>query len=227
MRRRLARTLIAGFVATAASAFAASQVFDTYLVQLAGADLSGLDANERLALWINAYNAWTIRLINDEGRPGSIRDINKTLGFLSTGGAWRIRFAQVGGGVWTLDEIEREVIRVRFEEPRIHFALVCAAVGCPPLRAEAYTGAEFDRQLDEQARAWLLRSPTKNRGVVEERRVYLSRIFDWYEEDFGGGREELGRYLTPWFDGAEADFLRSGGFRLECTDYDWALNRKR
>ncbi len=208
-------------------AFAASEEFDRYLERLARADLTELDADERLALWINAYNAWTIRLINDEGRPESIKDINKTLGFLSTGGAWRMRFARVADEEWTLDEIEHEIIRVRFDEPRIHFALVCAAIGCPPLRAEAYTGEALDQQLDGQARAFLRRSPEKNRVVVEDRRVYLSQIFDWYEEDFGDGREDLGRYLARWFDGAEADLLRSGDFRVEYTDYDWDLNGTR
>jgi len=206
------------------AAFDADPSFDAYLGRLASADLSALDAEERLALWINAYNAWTIELINREGRPESIKDINKTLGFLSTGGAWRVRFAEVAGDTWTLDEIEHEIIRERFDEPRIHFALVCAAIGCPPLRAEAYTGAELDAQLDEQARVFLREAPEKNRVDVADERVYLSPIFDWYEDDFGDGREALGRYIAQWFDGAEAELLRSGDFDIDYTDYDWSLN---
>ena len=209
-------------------AFEADPSFDRYLEGLADADLSTLDADERLALWINAYNAWTIRLINDEDRPESIKDINKTLGFLSTGGAWRVRFADVAGGTWTLDEIEHEVIRERFDEPRIHFALVCAAIGCPPLRAEAYTGARLDAQLDDQARRFLLDTPEKNRVDVEDGTLYLSPIFDWYEDDFGGSDEAVGRYIAQFLPaGPERDLLESGDFDVEHTDYDWSLNDQR
>ncbi len=205
--------------------FEADPSFERYLQQLAEADLSVLDTDERLALWINAYNAWTIRLINDEDRPESIKDINKTLGFLSTGGAWRVRFADVAGETWTLDEIEHEVIRVRFDEPRIHFALVCAAIGCPPLRAEAYTGARLDEQLDEQARRFLLDAPEKNRVDIEDGTLYLSPIFDWYEDDFGGSDEAVGRYVARFLPvGPERDLLDSGDFDVEHTDYDWRLN---
>ena len=209
------------------AAFEDEPAFDEYLSRLASADVEALDADARLALWINAYNAWTIELINREDRPESIKDINKTLGFIPTGGAWRVRFAEVAGETWTLDEIEHEVIRERFDEPRIHFALVCAAIGCPPLRAGAYTGGQLDRQLDEQARAFLLDSPGKNRVDAESARVHLSPIFDWYEEDFGDGREDLGRYLAQWFEGDEAELLRSGDFRVDYTDYDWSLNIRR
>lgn len=205
-------------------AFAESEAFDAYLERLATADLEALDESERLALWINAYNAWTIRLINDEGRPESIRDIDRTLGLFSTGGAWRVRFAEVAGETWTLDEIEHEIIRVRFDEPRIHFALVCAALGCPPLRREAYTGAALDRQLDDQARRFLREAPSKNRVDADRRIAHLSRIFDWYEEDFGEDEAALGRYLARWYEGAQADVLRSGDFEIEYTDYDWSLN---
>ncbi len=209
------------------AAFAASRDFDRYLESLAGADLSLLNEQERLALWINAYNAWTIRLINREGETESIRNINKTFGFISSGGAWKVRLARVASETWTLDEIEHEIIRERFTEPRIHFALVCAAIGCPPLRQEAFTGAALETQLDDQARRFLVATPEKNRVDVSEGRVYLSPIFDWFEDDFGGSRASVGQFVARWYPrGPSRTLLESGSFRIEYTEYDWSLNRQ-
>ncbi|MEX2473306.1 MAG: DUF547 domain-containing protein [Gemmatimonadota bacterium] len=206
-------------------AFASSAELETYLESLAKADIALLPVPERLALWINAYNAYTIELINRHDERESIRNINKALGFIRGKGPWKERFANVGGYEYTLDEIEHDVIRPRFEEPRIHFALVCAAVGCPQLRNEAYTAERLDEQLDEQARDFLLDHPDKNRVDVEARTVYLSPIFDWYREDFPEGREELGRYLASYLpEGAARDMLESGDFDVEFTHYDWSLN---
>jgi hypothetical protein len=206
-------------------AFGRSQEFQEYLASLARAPVERLPDAERLALWINAYNAYTIELINRHEERSSIRNINRALGFIRGKGPWKERMAEVGGETWTLDEIEHEIIRPEFGEPRIHFALVCAALGCPPLRDEAYTGEALERQLEDQARVFLAESPDKNRVDVESGRVYLSPIFDWYREDFPAGNEGLGAYLAPYFPGAAENALLSGGrFRVVLTDYDWSLN---
>lgn len=129
--------------------------------------------------------------------------------------------APVAGEVYILDEIEHEIIRPHYQEPRIHFALVCAALGCPALRAEAYTGARLDEQLDEQAHFFLMESPEKNRVDVDKRRVHLSPIFDWYEEDFGEDEAELGRYIARFFPaGPQRELLLGGDFEIKHTDYD-------
>ena len=206
-------------------AFAASDDFAAYLTSLAEVDMAPLPQAERLALWINAYNAYTIELINRNGERESIRNINKALGFIKAKGPWKERFAEVGGHTYTLDEIEHEVIRPRFGEPRIHFALVCAAMGCPPLRQEAYTGRKLDEQLDDQARAFLQEHTDKNRIDVAARTVHLSRIFDWYRKDFPEGRDAFGRYLARFIpDGPGRSLLESGDFQVAFTDYDWSLN---
>lgn len=205
-------------------AFASSSTFDAYLDQLARTDPQRLARADQLALWINAYNAYTIALINRHGERRSIRNINRTLGLIRGKGPWAERMAVVGGREYTLDEIEHEIIRPQFAEPRIHFALVCAAIGCPPLRQEAYTGGRLNEQLDDQARRFLRGSPDKNRVDVAARVVTLSRIFDWYGSDFGASPAEIGRYLSRYFDGAERELLRSGEFRLRFSDYDWSLN---
>lgn len=206
-------------------AFDRSPEFRAYKAALAGAEIAALPPAERLALWINAYNAYTIDLINKHDERSSIRNINRTLGFLKGKGPWSEPIARVGGTTYTLDQIEHEIIRQRFREPRIHFALVCAAVGCPPLRREAYDGARLDAQLDEQARTFLLRSPGKNRVDRERRIAYLSPIFRWFPEDFGADTRELLAYLAAFFPaGPERELLERGDLRIAYTDYDWTLN---
>ncbi|MFN2567708.1 MAG: DUF547 domain-containing protein, partial [Gemmatimonadaceae bacterium] len=158
-------------------AFARAPEFRQYLDALARTDPERLPPAEQLALWVNAYNAYTIHLVNAHGERESIRNINRSLGLLRLKGPWKERLARVGGCVYTLDEVENAIIRKRFREPRIHFALVRAARGCPPLRSEAYRGERLDAQLEDQARRFLLESPEKNRVDVASRTVYVSPIF--------------------------------------------------
>lgn len=209
-------------------AFAASPEFRRYLAGLAAFDPSALPRAEQLAFWIDAYNAYTIQLVVAHRERASIRNINKTLGILKLYGPWKEKLAVVGGHAYGLDEIEQDIIRPRFQEPRIHFALVCAAMGCPPLRSEAYVGDRLDAQLDDQARTFLLHSPAKNRVDVATRTVYLSPIFVEFRDyirDFGGSRAAVGRYLARYFPaGPERDLLGSGRFRVVTTPYDWTLN---
>lgn len=208
-------------------AFAAAPEFITYLESLARADLDSLPGAERLALWINAYNAYTIQLIVTHDERSSIRNINKTLWLFSGSGPWNERLADVGGRNLTLDEIEHEIIREEFDEPRVHFALVCAALGCPPLRQEAYVGARLDAQLDDQALRFLTGQSDKNRVDLQKGKVYLSPILDWYRDDFPDGDAGLGAFLAEYFAVPEIrDFLRAGNFDVEHTRYDWGLNAK-
>lgn len=208
-------------------AFARAPEFARYLETLARTTPTSLSRNEQLALWINAYNAYTIQLINVHNERESIKNINRAFGFLKAGGPWREPLAAVGGTNYTLDEIEHERIRPVFNEPRVHFALVCAAVSCPPLRNEAYVGARLDAQLDDQGVQFLRHSPAKNRVDVATGTVYLSRIFDWYGKDFAsstpGVLSALARYLPA---GAEQTLLAGGRARVKWTAYDWALNRQ-
>src|SRR5262245_22275723 len=204
-------------------AFKADPSFARYLDRLARADLAGLPDPERLAFWINAYNAYTIQLINAHGERRSIRNIGKAMGIGK--GPWQQPTVHAAGQVYTLDHVEHEIIRKQFHEPRIHFALVCGALGCPPLRREAYTGGELARQLDDQARAFLLRAPGKNRVDAAARTASLSPVFNWYQEDFGGTKAAVGRYVASYFpEGPEKALLLTGAFELRYTDYDWSLN---
>jgi hypothetical protein len=209
-------------------AFRDAPGFTRYLATLASTDPNSLPRAEQLAFWINAYNAYTIVQINAHGERQSIKNINKSFGFVKAGGAWTEPMATVNGTRYTLDQIEHERIRPMFQEPRVHFALVCAALGCPPLRNEAYVADRLDAQLDEQASEFLLRSPAKNRVDVSSRTVHLSRIFDWYGDDFAPDARGLQRWLSRyWPAGAERSLLEAGTARVRWTDYDWSLNTQR
>jgi Protein of unknown function, DUF547 len=206
-------------------AFQAAPEFPRYLEALAKADPAALGDKERLAYWINVYNAYTIQLINAHKERESIRNINRTLG-IAAKGPWREKLVKAGGQVYHLDNVEHDIIRKQWKEPRIHFALVCAAMGCPALRSEAYTGAKLEVQLADQARSFLIETPAKNRIDVKAGTVYGSMIYvKYYREDFGSTDAAIGQYLAAFYTvGPEKQLLLSGKFKLVETDYDWTLN---
>jgi hypothetical protein len=188
---------------------------DWYLAEIAAADPSGLPPEEQIAFWINAYNAGVVAGILAGYSPES------TLG--------RARFFRwytfkVAGEERTLDSIEHEILRKRFSEPRIHFALVCAATSCPKLRREAYIGARLDQQLDDQGRQFV-NDPQRNRIDATHGQVRLSRIFQWFAEDFikasGSVAEFIARYLA---DPGQAEALRNAPDSIEYLEYDWTMN---
>ena len=182
---------------------------------------------EQLAFLINAYNAWTVKLILGEYPDlNSIRDLG---GFLRS--PWKRSFIPLLGQELSLDDIEHGLIRdaERYREPRIHFAVNCASIGCPALRAEAYTGAQLTQQLREQTEAFLA-DRTRNR--VSDGTLQLSRIFKWYGDDFARGWQGyerlegfLGDYASVLGLSAEQQaLLARGAIKIEFLDYDWSLN---
>jgi hypothetical protein len=211
-------------------AFKKAPTFPTYLDSLSKADITKLDPKELLAFWINTYNAYTIQLINSHSERESIRNFNKSMG-IAGHGPWREKLVKAGGGIYHLDDVEQDIIRKQYftkvgKEPRIHFALVCAAMGCPPLRSEAYTGPKLDAQLQDQARTFMLKSPAKNHIDLKTETLYGSEIFvKYYPEDFGQTPANITKYLAAFYpDGPEKQFLLSGKAKLEKTEYDWTLN---
>ena len=201
--------------------------FNDYLASLEHADVSKLSERERLAFWINAYNAYTIELINKYEERASIKNISEGIGFERTKGPWKEPIVKAAGKTYSLDEVENGIIRKQFREPRIHFALVCAAMSCPPLRSEAYTGAKLDAQLDSQARTFVLDEARGSRVDVKNAAVHASRIFDWYKDDFGGSDAAIAQYIAQYYPVSPAKQLLLGGhFKLEFLDYDWTLNSR-
>jgi len=198
----------------------ADSVLAPYLQRLAASRPSSLHRDARLALWINAYNAYTLKLIVDHYPVTSIRDID---GPADGGTPFQRPVGPVADTVRTLDEIEHEIIRRRFDAPRIHFALVCAAKSCPRLRREAYTGPRLDDQLDEQARRFL-RADRKNRVPAGDGHIALSKILKWYGSDFGPTTAAVQRALAPHFKGSVRDSLAQGAYEVRFLPYDWTLN---
>lgn len=216
-----------------------------YLEQLAATDPANLSVDEQLAFWLNAYNALTLKLIVDNYPTESIRRVTPVQvpgvtvmiperGFfgssvLPANDPFRIPVGYVGGQERTLNEIEHEIIRPQFvgtesyDEPRIHFALVCAAMSCPKLRGEAYTGQKLQAQLADQADTFL-HDRSKNAIPAEGGAIQVSKIFDWFQGDFGGSPEAVQQFIAPYFDGDTARQLANGAFTVEYTDYDWTLN---
>jgi hypothetical protein len=188
--------------------------FDQYLAALSKVDPYEIkDDTARLVFWINAYNAFTIKLINDHYPVQSIRDIVQ-----GEAGPWDIVWIDLGGKKYSLNHIEHEIIRKEHNEPRIHFALVCAAKSCPPLRSEAYVAGRLDRQLDDNARVFLF-NRTHNRFDESSGTLYLSEIFSWFGEDFVERYGSAQQYVLSVLGLAD---VRPA--EVKYIQYDWRLN---
>ncbi|MGB0717194.1 MAG: DUF547 domain-containing protein [Phycisphaerae bacterium] len=192
-------------------------LLDSYIQSLATVDLNAMSKPEQLATMINAYNAFTLRLILDHYPIQSIMNIPE-------GKRWKHERWRFAGKMWSLDALEHQGIRKQFKEPRIHFALVCAAVGCPKLRHEAYAGDRLEEQLEDQSR-YVHTHDTWFRYKAGAQTVYLTKLYEWYGSDFdhlGGPIAFASRYSK-----ALAETLKKGNPKIAWLDYDWALNDKR
>lgn len=182
-----------------------------YIAALEGADTAALTRKEQLALWFNLYNAATVKLIVDNPGIASIQDIKKP---------WDTVVATVKGRPLTLNEIEHGIIRPLAKDPRIHYAVNCASIGCPNLARKPFTGAELDAQLDAAAKAYV----NHTRGVsVTKGKVRLSKIYGWYRDDFGKDDAALFDHIRQYAEPALAASLK-GVNKAAGYDYDWALN---
>jgi len=172
---------------------------------------------ERLAYWINAYNAFTVKLILDHYPVKSIKDIGPKLAIPKVNSVWDIKFFHIGGVEMTLNQIEHDILRKDFNEPRIHFAIVCASFSCPVLFNEAFTAKRIEQQLETQAVAFI-NDPARNR--VSENKVELSAIFNWFKGDFTKNGTLL-EFIRRYAKGKVADKAK-----VSFLDYDWSLNGK-
>lgn len=208
------------------------EALSSYLTQLESVSRQQFDSwpkPEQLAFLINAYNAWTVELIL-RNYPGveSIRDLGSWLS-----SPWKQEFIPLLGATRSLDEIEHEMIRGSggYNEPRIHFAVNCASIGCPALLPEAFTGPALEQQLDRATRLFLA-DATRDRLRDDE--VQISKIFKWYREDFERpwrGATSLESFLGLY--SAELQLsetalnrLLAGDLEIEFLEYDWGLNDK-
>lgn len=208
----------------------------SYLEETSRVSRASFDAwetSDQLAFLINLYNAATVELILDNMASSDPIDSIRDIGSLFTS-AWELERVALFGKLVTLDAIEHDMIRGwgRYNEPRIHFAVNCAAIGCPALRAEAYTGTALEGQLEDATRDFL---SDRSRNYFDGRRLRLSSIFKWYREDFErgwGGSRALGEFVSRYSSelGLSIEHrneLARGDLGIRFLSYDWGLNQVR
>ena len=217
--------------AVAADRAGLRRVLDAYSA-VTRAEYDAMNRDQRLAFLINAYNAYTIELILTKYPDlKSIRDLGSLVQ-----SPWKRRFFRLLGEERHLDDVEHGLIRApgAFDEPRIHFVVNCASIGCPALRPEAITAERLEAQLEDSTRRFL-RDGTRNRFEPASGRLQVSKIFDWYRGDFekghrgSGSREQFfGRYADLLAtDPKDRERVRDGRAPIGFLDYDWALNDRR
>lgn len=197
---------------------------DEYLKSLASVPLKRFQSwtmDQQLAFLINLYNAQTLKLILEHFPVKSIKDIGS---FLRK--PWDLEVVDLFGNIISLNTVEHGMIRKHYSESRIHFALVCAARGCPELRTEAYQADKLNEQLAEQAQTFF-GDHEKNRIDLENKILYLSPIFKWYAEDFAKNSQSIASYVSHYFHGDIARRLQTEKFKIRYTEYDWSLNSQR
>ena len=186
-----------------------------HLLSQSPPDKSTWSEQEQLAYWINAYNAFTVKLIIDNYPVKSITDLHPTLYIPGINTVWHKEFFKIGGKEASLDEIEHQILRKQFNEPRIHFAINCASVSCPPLRNEAFTATKLDKQLEEQARQYI-NNPEHNK--ISPDKIRVSQIFNWFQGDFTKNGT-LVAYLNKY-----SNTRISPDAAIDYMKYDWSLN---
>ena len=190
-----------------------------YLDSLSQVPISQCRREEQLAFWINLYNALTVNTVLDHYPVDSIRDIDISPGLFSKG-PWKRKLFTVEGEAVSLDDIEHRILRPVWQDPRMHYVLNCAAVGCPQLNQEAFTADNAEALMEASARAYV-NSP---HGVsVNARGLTLSSIFRWYKDDFGDTEEALLAHIAQFADEPLAKVLASNP-RIRGYHYDWRLN---
>ncbi len=184
------------------------------LLSEAAPDPKKWSRDAQIAYWINAYNAFTVKLIADNYPVKSIKDLGGGLYKINT--TWDIKFINIGGQELDLNNIEHKILRKDFEEPRIHFAVNCASVSCPKLRTEAYTGPKLEEQLSDQTRDFLA-NKSKNE-FFSPNKAEVSKLFTWFSGDF-----KIGGSVIPFINQYAPIQLKEDA-ALDYKDYNWNLN---
>ena len=194
------------------------------VTSLARIPVSELNGDEQAAYWINLYNAVTLKTVLDHYPIASIQDIDLGGGGLFAGGPWSAPLVTVEGIALSLNDIEHRILRPIWRDARVHYAVNCAALGCPNLRPRAWRPQSLAGDLDAAA-ARFVNHPrgVSVRGADGEGQVVVSKIYDWFAEDFGGTEESVLAHLRQYARGETAKILTATD-RIGDTAYDWALN---
>ena len=197
------------------------QLLQSYLDTLSNnAPQTSWACNDKMAFWINAYNAFTIKLILEHYPVKSIKDIGPDIQIVRINTPWQIKFIPIDGRKWKLDDLENKILRRAFHDARIHFAIVCASRSCARLRNEAYTGAKLEAQLLEQTQKFL-RNPAKN-NFISASKAELSPYFKWFSGDFKDQSGSVIKFINQY-----ADTKLDENADIDYKDYDWSINDQR
>jgi len=205
---------------------------ENYIKQLAKTNPDSFDKREdKMAFWINAYNAYTLKFIVDEYPVESINDLHwggLYLGSLLGTTVWDDEKVKINGKKISLNYIEHSILRKKFKDSRIHFAIVCASLSCPQLRSEAFEGYKLNEQLNDQGVKFFNHN-SRNRFDLKSKTAYLSKILDWYSSDFGKNDRELLMYAAKYAEAPAAKSMinNTGAWKIEYLDYDWSLNKQK
>ncbi|MGK2740967.1 DUF547 domain-containing protein [Tepidicaulis sp. LMO-SS28] len=190
-----------------------------YLEDMQAITVSRLNRDAQFSYWVNLYNALTVKVVTDHYPVESIRDVGISPGLFSRG-PWGAKLLSIEGREVSLDDIEHRILRPLWQDARIHYVVNCASIGCPDLPLEPLEAAGLDARLDAAARAYIASA----RGArLESGKLIVSRIYDWYAEDFGDSDEAVIAHLMNY---AEEDFKSALGrvSRISDYEYDWSLN---
>jgi hypothetical protein len=199
---------------------------DAYVAELAGQRPSTFTRDRAFAYWVNLYNALTLQVVLRRYPVRSIRDIRSegVFDLAALAGPWKTRLVTIEGRWLSLDAIEHDILRPAFRDPRVHYAVNCASLGCPNLMSRAWRAETLEADLNAAARAYVNHS--RGVSVGANGAVRVSSIYEWFKEDFGGDDAgvlaHLRRYANP-----ELAARLSSATRIAGHDYDWALNGRR
>ncbi|MBL4710741.1 MAG: DUF547 domain-containing protein [Flavobacteriales bacterium] len=187
------------------------QVLDAYLTSLSkNSPASNWSKNDVMAYWINAYNAFTVKLILNNYPVKSIMDING-------GKAWDLKFIKLGGKEYSLNNIEHGILRKRYKDARIHFAVNCASVSCPKLANSAFTAADLEKQLEKMSKEFIDNS---SKNTVQTNELKISSLFDWYKDDFITSGGSVISFINRY-----SNIKASQGSNVSFKEYNWNLNK--
>lgn len=193
--------------------------FKQYLALLSSAkpDSKEWTREDKMAFWINAYNAFTVKLVADNYPVASIKDIKRGIAFVNS--VWDIKFIRIDGKTYDLNNIEHSILRPKYKDARVHAAINCASLSCPQLRKEAYTAEKLNAQLTDAMRSFV-NDPLRNR--VSTNKAEISAIFKWFGGDFNRDAGSVRAYINRY-----ADKKLSPEGKISYLDYDWRLNESK
>jgi hypothetical protein len=186
--------------------------FDSYLATLAQAQVVGMSEAEEKAFWINAYNAMIVNGVLHGYTAESVLARKRFFSWYTL---------PIAGEERSPDEVEHQILRRKFHDPRVHFTIVCASTSCPQLRREAYVPERLEQQLDEAARGFI-NDPTRNRIAAQQ--VALSQIFHWFAEDFVRSAGSVSAFVQRFVTDDKKAILSAQTGALQYLEYDWTLN---